>query len=313
MKVLFISSSNRGNSVSPIVQAQADSLSHKKINVIIYPIQEKGLKGYWRTIKPLKAFLEKNNFDLIHAHYSLSGFVAAFAGAAPLVVSLMGSDVKSKFWYRYIIYFFYRFKWGHTIVKTKDMKQSLGFSEIDLLPNGVNISSFFSKDKIRSQNQLGWSPENKHILFPSNPKRFEKNYFLIQETLKILNDKTIEVHTLVNVPHNQVPLYMNASDVVVLTSLWEGSPNAIKEAMACNCPIVSTNVGDVEWLFGDISGHFITSFDPIDISKKIMQALKFAKEIGSTNGRDRIIEFGLDSETVANKIIEVYNKVLKSK
>jgi glycosyltransferase involved in cell wall biosynthesis len=84
-----------------------------------------------------------------------------------------------------------------------------------------------------------------HILFPSNPKRFEKNYQLLEKSFAIIEDMEIIIHALVNVPNNETPTYLNASDLIVFTSLWEVSPNVIKEAMAFNRPIVSTDVGDI--------------------------------------------------------------------
>lgn len=102
-------------------------------------------------------------------------------------------------------------------------------------------------------------------------------------------------------------MHHNAADVVLLTSLWEGSPNAIKEAMACNCPVVSTDVGDVREVIGNTEGCYISSFEPRDVAKKIQMALDFSKR---TNGKQSIIELGLDSKTVANKIINIYTKVI---
>ena len=103
---------------------------------------------------------------------------------------------------------------------------------------------------------------------------------------------------------------MNASDCVLLTSFSEGSPQFIKEAMACNCPIVTTNIGDVNWVLGNTDGCYLTSFKPEDVAEKIILAIEFRETHGHTRGRERIIELGLDSETIAGKIISVYNEVL---
>jgi glycosyltransferase involved in cell wall biosynthesis len=106
---------------------------------------------------------------------------------------------------------------------------------------------------------------------------------------------------------------LNAADILLLTSFSEGSPQIVKEAMSCNCPIVSTYVGDVRWVIGDTKGCYITTFDPADVVEKIKLALKFSEKIGRTKGRERIIELGLDSDTIAKKIIDVYYSVLEKK
>ena len=93
MTILFISSGNSGK-ISPIVKAQADSLIKKGVAIDFFLIKGKGLTGYLKSIFILRKFIKKNNYDLYHAHYSLSAFVATLAGCKPLVVSLMGSDVK---------------------------------------------------------------------------------------------------------------------------------------------------------------------------------------------------------------------------
>ena len=114
---------------------------------------------------------------------------------------------------------------------------------------------------------------------------------------------------LKDIPSDQVVYYYNAADVTLLTSLHEGSPNVIKEAMACNCPIVSTDVGDVKDVIADTDGCYITTYDPKDVVEKIKMALEFGKR---TKGRERIVQAGLDSKTIANKIINIYHQVLKS-
>jgi glycosyltransferase involved in cell wall biosynthesis len=113
-----------------------------------------------------------------------------------------------------------------------------------------------------------------------------------------------------NIPGPQLKFYYSSADLLLLTSFHEGSPNVIKEAMACNCPVVSTEVGDVRFLFGESDGHFISSFDPSDVAEKIQTALEYSQTTGRTGGNSRIIQLGLDSERIAEKIIKLYNNVL---
>jgi glycosyltransferase involved in cell wall biosynthesis len=81
--------------------------------------------------------------------------------------------------------------------------------------------------------------------------------------------------------------------------------------MACNCPVVATEVGDIKWVFGNTDGCYLTSFDEIELTEKVKMAIEFANSKEHTRGRERIIEMGLDSKTIAGRIIKVYNKVLK--
>ena len=311
MRVLFVSSGNKKEGVSPIINNQGESLKKEGIELDYFTINGKGIRGYLKNIRLLRNQININNYSVIHAHYSMSAFVASLAGATPLVVSLMGSDVKAKFWYKWIIYIFHKWSWSKTIVKSEDMKTALGLKNVQVIPNGVDFSIFYPQKKSHCQQNLGWDLTKKHILFPSNPKRFEKNYELFQKSLSTIEDTDNVIHTLVDIPNNDIPTYLNASDIIVLTSLWEGSPNVIKEAMACSKTIVSTNVGDVAWLFGSEPGHYITNFTTEDVENKIIFALEFSKKNKETKARDRIINLGLDSKSIAKNIIAIYKENIK--
>lgn len=307
MKVLFVSSGNRG--ISPIVRNQGDSLCSQGVVVEYFPIKGKGIIGYLSNVSRLRKFLRDNSFDIVHAHYSLTAFVASLAMARPLIVSLMGSDVKKGFIYRMIIQFFaFCFSWKTIIVKSEDMKASLKIDRAKVIPNGVDMNRFCESDSNECKKELGWNTNMKHILFPANIARPEKNYKLLKQAVDKLGDKNIEVHWFNKVPNEETPLWYNAADVVVMTSLWEGSPNAIKEAMACNRPIVSTIVGNVEWLLGETKGCYFTDYSANNCAEKIRTALSFK---GRTNGRQRIIDLGLGHDMVAKQLISIYNDVLK--
>jgi glycosyltransferase involved in cell wall biosynthesis len=130
---------------------------------------------------------------------------------------------------------------------------------------------------------------------------------LVQSAQNILNqtDSTVEVITIHGQPRERIAQYMNACDVLVLTSLYEGSPVAVREAMACNLPIVSVDVGDVAHIIANTSGCYLAQRDPQDIAQKLQVVLQKRER---TRGVDQIHEF--DSRWSAEKVIKLYQELL---
>lgn len=324
MKVLFLSSGNSFNNISPIIYSQGESLKECGIELEYFTINEKGFIGYIKHIFYLKKFLRKKNYkyDIIHAHYGLCGIISLLAKRKEkLVVSFMGDDligsINSKEKYSLlskliskINYLLAKYFYNYSIVKSEVLANKLkNCKNFDIIPNGVNLNKFYPINKNEARKELNL-PENEIIIiFVSNPQRKEKNYNLAKKSIELVKEKILLIPVF-NKSQDILNLYYNSCDVVLLTSYHEGSPNVIKEAMACNTPIVATNVGDIKWIFGDTEGCYITSFDPNDVAQKIDKAIEFAKLKCKTNGRERIIKLGLDEQTIAKKIIHVYNKVL---
>lgn len=308
MKVLFIASGRAGNP-SDVVRNQGDSLIKAGVD-IEYFLVKPGFLGYLTAIQNLRVSYNNGQYDLAHAHYSLCGFVAALAGCKPLIVSLMGSDIYSSGFNRVLIRFFIRYKWTETIVKTRQMKELIKINNVQIIPNGVDIEKFKPIPREIARQNIGYKEEKKLILFISVKNRKEKNIRLALDAIKYLNKKNIDFKHIYNVPNTDIPFFLNAADVLLLTSLREGSVNVVKEAMACNCPVVSTDVGDVRWVTGNIEGCFITTSEPSDVAQKINSALKFVKRIA---GRERIFDLGLDSDTVARRLILEYKKLIANK
>jgi glycosyltransferase involved in cell wall biosynthesis len=313
MKVLFVAGGNTEKfGIPPLIKAQGESLKQHGVDISYFPITGKGFKGYLSSISKLKNYIKNNPVDVIHAHFSFSGIVASLAKTkTPVVVSLLGTDVNgSGLLKKMILKCLPLFSWKAIIVKSEEMSKKLGKTKSHIIPNGVDTGLFKPLEQAQCKKQLNWNNEKIHILFAANPKRLEKNFTLAKEAIKRLDNNKIELHFFENVEHQNIPVWLNAANLVLLSSLWEGSPNVIKEAMVCNCPIVATNVGDIEWLFGNEPGHFLADFTPEDFANNIALALDFAKKNKKTNGRKRILKLGLDSETVAKKIIEIYKSVL---
>lgn len=323
LKVLFVCSGNSSSfEISPFIYVQGESLRSHNIEIDYFCVIGKGIRGYLENIKPLRLLLKTNKYDLIHAHYGLSCWVALLTFTKiTIIVSLMGSDVYGDY------YSDGRFKYKslciiifskllepfvkHIIVKSENILNSVIFKrKCTLIPNGVNINEFQLFDKSVARNKFNFRSDERIIIFLGNPYESRKNVALVKKAINMIEISNIKLLLPYPVEHSRVPYYLNAADVLVLASLNEGSPNVIKEAMACNCPIVSTDVGDVRWVIGATEGCYLSSFEPTDFAAKIELALAFREKYIRTKGRERIIELGLDYETVAFKIINIYKKVL---
>lgn len=316
MKILFVCSGNSSNKISPIVKAQGDSLLEHKIDLEYFPLIGKGIKGYIKNIFLLRRYLKESKFDLIHAHYGHCGIISHLARTnEKLLVSFMGNDLKGdvnknntiKFFSRILVglnKYFAKYKFDTNIVKSEELKNILPVNtKATILPNGVNLGVF--KNQLRDI-----SCNKKIVLFASDPGRPEKNFPLAKAAFDKISkeNSNIELLTVYGKTQNELNVFYNKADCLLLTSIHEGSPNVIKEAMACCLPIVTTDVGDVKYILGETPGTFISSYSADDVALKLKSALEFSKP---TKGRERIIEMELDSTNVALKLIEIYSATIK--
>ncbi len=305
MKVLFVSS-GRNKKTGPIVSAQGESLREAGIEVD-YLLAGPGLSGYLSAVPKIRRAWKSGSYDLVHAHYSLSAFAASMAGRFPMVVSLMGSDAFMAIPMRLMIRILYRYRWNATVVKSLQMKNKLRLPEAEIIPNGVDTALFRPIARKDAREHIGYPATRRLVLFGSSADRPEKNAELARKAFAILKDPGADLHYLTGLPHEEVPWYLNAADVLLLTSKWEGSPNVVKEAMACNCPVVSTDTGDVKSITGETGGCYVTSDDPEDVAAKLRVALDLKER---SSGRERTMSLGLDSRSVAEKIRLLYERVI---
>lgn len=323
MRVLFVSSGNSKDfEITPFIKEQGESLKNEGIELDYYQVVGKGLLGYIKAGFSLRKFLRKNHYDLIHAHFIYSGWVALIGARrkTPVVLSLMGSDANGEYKGQNKVTTASRISsfltWSiqpfmnAIISKSVNIEKSVYRKKKSfIIPNGVNMQKFRPLLQPASNNH-SLAGGKKKILFLGNKTKPGKNFPLVKAAIQYAALQDVELLCPYPVCHSEVPRYLNEADVLVFPSFMEGSPNVIKEAMACNCPIVSTDVGDVRWVLGKTPGCYIASFDPEDFAEKIQLAINFSQAHGRTNGRHRIIGLGLDMDTVAKRIIAVYKKCL---
>ena len=197
------------------------------------------------------------------------------------------------------------------IVKSPAMHSIIPFRHTKILPNGVDLEIFRENNKHESRMRMGIVSHEKIIIFVAKPDLVQKNFDLAKSGITHIKEPELKLLTVYGLPQNSIVDYYNAADLLLMTSFHEGSPNVIKEAMACNCPIVATDVGDIRWVIKGVEGCFLTTFDSRDVVEKIKMALDFSEIIGRTKGREKILQLGLDSDSVANRLHNLYLKVLK--
>lgn len=267
-------------------------------------ISKKGFKGYLGSLPVLKREINQFNPEIVHAHGGTVALLCNLQRQVPVITTFHGSDIH-----------YGRIRWLSGIAgllsrKSIYVSQQLRRKAIlkkksdVLIPCGIDLATFLPLPQEKARKALGFPEDEPYILFCSQFDNPVKNFYLSREALKLL--PPIRVEEIAHRTREEVNLLINGASLVLLTSFSEGSPNVIKEAMACNCPIVSVDVGDVKEVIGNTDGCYITSYDPADVADKIKQALAFGRR---TTGREKIGH--LDSSIVAGKIIEVYKSIVK--
>jgi teichuronic acid biosynthesis glycosyltransferase TuaC len=280
----------------------------------IYFINGRAKKwNYFKSIGNIRNKIKKERYDLIHIHYGLSAFFLLFYQPnIPVVVTLHSGELYKKkgilnHWAQKNITMSILKNTDKIIVLNDDMVRLLHKHKQKLvkLPCGIDLNTF----KINKTIQ----PEHEFIVgFPGNKIRKEKNFKLFKEIVdelqKTFNIRIVEFHDFTR---EEVLRHLQSLDVLVMTSLIEGSPQIIKEAMACNKPIVSTNVGDVADLLLHVKNcYVINSFESAAFLKPIKEIFSLSVEQRKTNGREKLIQMNLGADQVAKSVIHLYNEVL---
>ncbi len=314
MRVLVVCSGNFPDPEKNFSINQAfihDQLSalnkYQNVEFDIFLIKGKGIWGYLSNIRKVGRKIRNGNYDLVHAHFCLSGLISVIASHIPVVVTFHGSDINNRL--LNVISSITSLLAGHAIFVSDRMfrKVHVKAKRSSVIPCGVDFGLFYPESKEECMKIERMDSRFRYVLFSSAFNIRVKNVMLAQQAIS-LTGSSVRLIELKNRSRDQVRTLINACDAVLMTSFTEGSPQIIKEAMACNCPIVSTDVGDVQDVIGNTAGCFICSYEPADLADKLRQALAFGKR---TTGRERIGH--LDNRIIAGKVYNFYLEVLNGK
>lgn len=247
-------------------------------------------------------------YDIVHAHYGYSAYPAMFRLRAPLVITLHGTDVIGQSIFERLSTRAVSHFADAVIVVSEELRRRIPGI---VIPCGVDLGVFKPYDRDKARARLGW-PKDKHIvLFPFDPARPEKRYDLARASIERLVQEGVdaELMTVVNVPNGEMPWCYSAADALLLCSDYEGSPTSIKEALACNRPVVATDVGDVGELLNGIAGTRICPQDAGTIARNLREVFDWSR---SSEFRGRAAMARYDQVLTVEKIVGVYDDVLSN-
>lgn len=318
MRILIIASDKQGH-FAPFVEEQIAALQACNAEIIRYVVTGKGILGYLRELPQLKHMIRLEKPDVVHAHFGLCGLLATLASIGlhtPVVVTYHGCDINAKK-NRPFSQMAMRLSAWNIFVSHRQMLNAFGtekrankYTNWSIMPCGIDIHLFDSENCCEQWFDNRFTNKD-YVLFAGSFDNFVKDPVLAKQAIEIYNttysEQPIELIELRGYSRNEVVTLMHKCKTLLLTSIREGSPQVVKEAMACGCPIVSVDVGDVsERLDKMEGGYIVSSRNPFDIA----EALEYAIHIGRTKGREKLLADGLDNVQIAESLIEIYKKVI---
>ncbi|MEZ6091540.1 MAG: glycosyltransferase [Pirellulaceae bacterium] len=326
MRVLMICPelprADRPGSMAPTAR-QIESLRQLGVDIDVVDMRGIPKLKYLLAMPKIRGLAKRA--DIVHAHFGFCGWLGYLSTRLlwrhPLMMlSFMGDDLLGTVYdtsgrttrFSRIMVSANRWlakKMDHVIVKSNEMASVIQPLACDVISNGIDADRFAPRDRNECRRQLKLSDDAALVLFPGDPDNPNKGYALAKASVDAVRetvDRRLELIPLWGIEPADVAVYMNACDVMLMTSWTEGSPNVVKEAMACNLPVVGVPVGDVPEMLSNLSGYACCSRDPNEIGNCLIELLS-ATEVA---GRRAILDRGLDLHSVARRVLAIYERLL---
>ena len=317
LQVLAVVPGDMKGSSFVFARRQISALVSLGVNVRNFNFTDRtSLKGLFREWQRLRREIRLFQPDIVHAHYgTITALLSALAFPRRLVITYRGSDLNGSpgtgFLRRYAgiaLSQLAALRADAIICVSSRLRQKLWWQreKASILPDGVDMRLFCPGDKNRARGILGWSEQERVVLFNAGKEPKVKGLALAERALKVATRLLGPVRLVIlngNVSPEEVPTYINAADCVLLCSLSEGSPNIVKEALACDVPVVALNVGDVAELLAGVFPSALTSErDPEQLGAALAGVLRLE---GRCNGRQMVASVVSEDHT-AKVIRDIY-------
>lgn len=326
MKVLFVTNgypTKRNPEFCVFTKEQVESvLNTKKIEGEVFFInaKEKGIFEYIRAIVPLRKKMKY--YDIIHVFHGLSLILVFLLSPKKKIIVSFLHSIENEYREKKLTSNLLSNLTKRIIQKqniTKIFKDKIP-AEYSInsyyLPNGVDTNKFYPIFKSEAKKYLNLDSNKKYILFVSSKNKYrkQKRYDRFQEVIEILRKDYpyIEELVLVNEPRDKIVYYFNAAELHLLTSDFEGSPNSVKESIACNTPVVATNTGNVFEMIGDIEDCFVSNtFETKELVKYCCCILANSDKKFQIN--QHIHQKGLDIQSKTAELLNIYKTVYEQR
>jgi glycosyltransferase involved in cell wall biosynthesis len=290
--------------------------------VLFVDRRREGPRSYYRLRGKVRSAVAEFNPDVIHVMYGgvMADQIVRRHHLRPVVVTFRGSDLLGenlsgwarKIISRYGVYCSRRAAKAadSVIVVARHLVRALNGAvsadDVRVIPSGIDLDRFKPMDSLHCKQKLGWSPRSFHVLFASSSGDPVKRPSLARAAVAQMNhpETPAEFHYLTGLPTAEVPLRLNASDALLLTSLHEGSPNIVKEALACGLPVVSVNVGDVAERIEGVDGCYLAPPEPAELAAKLCSVRERGQRLDC---RTRLEDLSITS--AARKLRQCYEDI----
>jgi teichuronic acid biosynthesis glycosyltransferase TuaC len=321
LRVLMVTSDwlwNSWGGPAVFIARQAEFLRREGVEVDLFPFRgARDPRNYYRAWKEVRRRLERGGYDLVHAQFGQSG-ITALPKQIPLVVTYRGDDLEgiigedgryiASGWLLRSVSRLVSKQADAAIVVSDHMKRYLPPKiQAHVIPSGIDLELFRPEPRDAVRARLGLPADEKLVLFVGNPALARKRHSLARAAVELVNP-SFPTRLLVGweMPHREIAQLMNACDALILTSMQEGSPNSVKEALACNLPVVSVAVGDVPLRLKGVDGCELC---PDDRPETLAAALKRVLSRGERiKGREAVAH--LDERLLTQRLIGIYRSVL---